>query len=60
MLNVLDVSEVRHTALHTAELLATGRSVFGAETAVGNLKSYETPDKLPAELIKAVTGTSLF
>ena len=33
--------KVRHTAVHTAELVVTGRSDFGAETAMENLKNYK-------------------
>ena len=50
----------RHTAVHTAELVVTGRSVFGSETAMENLKSYKTPDKLAAELIQVVSESSYF
>jgi hypothetical protein len=46
--------------MHTAEIVVTGRSVFGSETAMENLKSYKTPDKLAAELIQVVAETSYF
>jgi len=58
LLNVHD--KVRHTAVHTGEWVATGRSVFGAETAMEKLGRYKTPDKLPAELIQLVAETSHF
>ena len=38
---LLIVHYVRHTAVHTAELVVTGRSVFGDETAMENLESYK-------------------
>jgi len=44
----------------TAELVVTGRSVFGTETAMENLESYKTPEKRPAELIQIVAETPHF
>ena len=55
LLNVQGVNDVRHTEIHTAELLAPELSAVEVELAIVELKSHKSPgdDQIPAELIKA-------
>jgi hypothetical protein len=52
---VHNVSDVRQTEVHTAELLVPDPSRLKVEIALAKLKKYKSPgsDKIPAELIQA-------
>ena len=49
------VNDVRHTEIHTAELLVTERSAFEVEMATEKIKRHKLSGtvQIPAELIKA-------
>jgi hypothetical protein len=55
LLNVHNVSDIRHIEIHTAEALVPCHSHREAETAVAKLKKYKSPgsDQIQAELIQA-------
>jgi hypothetical protein len=54
-LNVHDISGVRQTEMHTAELIVPGPSHLKAENAIAKLKKYKSPgsDQILADLIRA-------
>jgi hypothetical protein len=56
---VLNASDVRQTAIHTAEPLVPGPSHLEVEIAIAELKKYISPgsDQSPVELIQAVGET---
>jgi hypothetical protein len=55
LLNVHNVSDIRHIEVHTAEQLVPGSSRLEVEIAIAKLKKYKSPgsDQLPAELTQA-------
>jgi hypothetical protein len=55
LLNVYNVSDVRQTEVHTAELLVPGPSRLEVEIDIAKLKKYKSPDsdQIPAEKIQA-------
>jgi hypothetical protein len=55
LLNIHGVNDVRHTEIHTAELLVPETSAFEVELSIGELKSHKSPRivHIPAELIMA-------
>ena len=55
LFNVHGISDVRQTAIHTAEPLVPEPSAFEVEMNIEKLKSRKSPgiDQIPAELIKA-------
>jgi hypothetical protein len=55
LLNVHNISDVRHIEVHTAEPLVPGPSRLEVEIAIAKLKKYKSPgsDEIPAELIQA-------
>jgi hypothetical protein len=55
MLNIRGVHDVRQMDIHMAEPLVLEPSLVKAETAIGKLKSYKSPDtdQILAKLIKA-------
>jgi hypothetical protein len=62
LLNVHNVSHVRHKKVHTAEpLLVLGPSPLEVEIAIAKFKKYKTPgsDQIPTELIQAGGETLL-
>jgi hypothetical protein len=54
-LNVHEVDDVRHTELHTSELLVPEPSTVEFEMAIEKLKRHKAPgtDQIPAEQITA-------
>jgi hypothetical protein len=61
LLNVLNVSDVRHIEVHKAEPLLPGPSHLEVEIAIAKLKKYKLTgsDEIPAELIQAGGETLL-
>jgi hypothetical protein len=61
VLNVHGVHKVREMDIHSTESLVPEPSPVEAETAIGKLKSYKSPDtdQIPSELIKA-EGETLY
>jgi hypothetical protein len=59
VLNVHGVHNVRQKDIQTVEPSVPQPSLVEVETAIGNLKSYKSPDtdQIPAELIKGVGET---
>jgi hypothetical protein len=55
LLNVHNVSDIRHIEVHTAEPLVPGTSHIEVEIPIAKLKKYISPgcDQIPAELIQA-------
>jgi hypothetical protein len=55
LLNVHNVSEVRHIKVHRGETLVPGPSHLGVGIAIAMLKKYKSPgsEQIPAELIQA-------
>jgi len=55
LFNVLGVSNIRQTEIHTVEPLAPKLSAFAVEMAIVKLKNHTSPsiDQILAELIKA-------
>jgi hypothetical protein len=55
LLNVHNVSDVRQTKVHTAELLVPGCSHLEVEIAIAKFKKYKSPgiNQILAELIQA-------
>jgi hypothetical protein len=54
LLNVLNVSDIRQTKVHTAEPLVPGSSCLEVKIAIAQLKKYKSPDRdeIPAEMIQ--------
>jgi hypothetical protein len=54
-LNMLNVSDVRQTEVHTAEQLVLGPSRLVVEISIAKLENYKSPgsDQISAELIQA-------
>jgi hypothetical protein len=55
LLNVHNISDVRHVEVHMAKPLVPGPNHFEAEIGIEKLKKHKSPgtDKIPAELIQA-------
>jgi hypothetical protein len=55
LINVHNVSDIRHIEVHTVEPLVPGSSRLEFEIAIAKLKKYKSPgsDQIPAELIQA-------